>query len=341
MDLLDRYLQAVKFWLPRLQKQDIIDELSEDIQSQVEEKEVELGRRLTEDELATILKQVGAPIKVANRYAPHRYLIGPMLYPTYRFVVKIVALGYLVPWVLVWVAMMSFSPTYRAEHGGGNWLAAIAALWAPLWLTAFSLLGSITIVFALLERSKYKFLENWDPRKLPAVRDPHKIPRASSIAEIVANLVVCLWWIQLRSPIVFGQSVVRITLAPVWRYFFWSFLGLTLATVALSAFNLLRPYWTVPRAVLRAALEVTGVGLLAWLCKAQVLVSIVVRDVDPEKTARIANAVNFWIARSFWITILIGLLSAASGIYRIVRVMSKDNPARGGISPAHTTSALI
>jgi hypothetical protein len=31
MELLERYLQAVKFWLPKKQKQDIIAELSEDI----------------------------------------------------------------------------------------------------------------------------------------------------------------------------------------------------------------------------------------------------------------------------------------------------------------------
>ncbi len=52
MDLLDRYLQAVKFWLPKNQKQDIIAELSEDIRSQVEDREAELGRKLNESELA-------------------------------------------------------------------------------------------------------------------------------------------------------------------------------------------------------------------------------------------------------------------------------------------------
>ena len=31
MELVDRYLQAVKFWLPRKEKDDIIAELSEDI----------------------------------------------------------------------------------------------------------------------------------------------------------------------------------------------------------------------------------------------------------------------------------------------------------------------
>ena len=44
MELLDRYLKAVKFWLPSDQKQDIIAELSEDLRSQIEDKESELGR---------------------------------------------------------------------------------------------------------------------------------------------------------------------------------------------------------------------------------------------------------------------------------------------------------
>ena len=37
MELLDRYLQAVKFWLPKSQRDDIIAELSEDIRCQFEE----------------------------------------------------------------------------------------------------------------------------------------------------------------------------------------------------------------------------------------------------------------------------------------------------------------
>ena len=39
MELLDRYLQAVRFWLPKAQRDDIAAELSEDIRSQIEERE--------------------------------------------------------------------------------------------------------------------------------------------------------------------------------------------------------------------------------------------------------------------------------------------------------------
>ena len=48
MELLERYLQAVKFWLPKEQKSDIIAELSEDLRSQIEERETAVGRKLSE-----------------------------------------------------------------------------------------------------------------------------------------------------------------------------------------------------------------------------------------------------------------------------------------------------
>ncbi len=186
MELLDRYLQAVKFWLPKGQKQDIIAELSEDIRSQIEEKENELGRKLNEAEAEAIFKRVGRPVLVANRYSPQQYLIGPLLFPIYRFVLKIVALCYLVPWVLAWIGFMIYDPGFRAKHSGGTLIGALGSVWGPLWLAAFCACGVVTIVFAVLERAQTKsgFLEDWDPRKLPAVRDPNQISRASSIFEL-------------------------------------------------------------------------------------------------------------------------------------------------------------
>jgi hypothetical protein len=91
MELVDRYLQAVRFWLPKNQKQDIRAELSEDIRSQVEDREAELGRKLNETEVAELLKQRGRPVLVANRFLPQESLIGPVLFPIYVFVLKVVA----------------------------------------------------------------------------------------------------------------------------------------------------------------------------------------------------------------------------------------------------------
>ena len=68
MQLLDRYLTAVKFWLPQKHREDIADELTANLQSEIDDRAAELGRPLNDDEVAALLKQHGSPILVASRY---------------------------------------------------------------------------------------------------------------------------------------------------------------------------------------------------------------------------------------------------------------------------------
>ena len=97
-ELIDRYLQAVRFWLPGTHRQDdLIAELGEDLRSQFEDKETELGRPLDKAEMSAILKRCGSPMMVAGRIGPQRHLIGPALFPIYEFVLKMVLLWILVP----------------------------------------------------------------------------------------------------------------------------------------------------------------------------------------------------------------------------------------------------
>jgi len=99
MELLDRYLAAIRFWLPKPQRQDILAELTEDIRSQIEERESSLGRKLSEPELAELLQKRGSPYRVACRFLPQRYLIGPAFFPIYSLILKGIGLFYLVPWL--------------------------------------------------------------------------------------------------------------------------------------------------------------------------------------------------------------------------------------------------
>jgi len=95
MQIVDRYLESVKDCLPKAQADDIIKELSENISSQIEDKEGELARPLTDGEIEAILKQHGHPLLVASRYRQEqrnvsfgRQIIGPMLFPFYIRVLK-------------------------------------------------------------------------------------------------------------------------------------------------------------------------------------------------------------------------------------------------------------
>ena len=339
-ELIDRYLQAVRFWLPKAQQQDIIAELSEDLRSEIEEQETGLGRSLNETEVEALLKQRGRPLLVANRYLPQGSLIGPVLFPIYVFVMKVVAVCYLVPWVLVWIGMMSLSPAYRAQHISAGWFGAIASAWGGLWSAAFAALATVTLVFAVLERmqARSQFLDQWNPRKLPPVRNPNQISRAGSLIEVVVNLVFAGWWIDLlSSPVVLDRPEIRIVLSPVWRYFFWGFLVLALVNAALALANFARPYWTVPRAGVRLITDATASGLFCWmsLLKVDTLAVITIPRLSPAQMLAMTNAINVAMTRAFPIVLVAGVAILMVDAYRIFRVNhTVPAPSKGEIAPA-------
>ena len=322
MDLIERYLQAVRFWLPRGQQDDVAAELGEDIRSQIDEQEGKLGRKLTELEVASLLKERGRPVLVASRYRPQQYLIGPALFPIYRVVVIIVALCYLVPWILTWWGLVIFDPHYHANFG-----RTFGPLWGTFWLSTFVALGTVTLVFAILERldSKTKFLMKWDPRDLPAARDPNRIQRLNSTIEVAVNAVFAVWWVtNMWSTTVFNRGGVRITLAPVWKDFLWTFLLLAVANIILAVANLARPCWTWPRAGVQLALTIGGSVAFCALVKANILAEIVIPNLPPSRAAQIVNTINADAAKSFpFVVFACVLIVVISGVGRLIRLKTR------------------
>ena len=334
MDLVERYVLAVGFWLPRAQRQDIIAELSEDIRSQVEERERDHGAPLGEAEIAALLEQRGHPVLVASRFLPQEYLIGPTLFPVYRFVLKMVAVCYLVPWALVWIGFRSFDPAFRAAHGGSAWFQVVGAFWADFWVAALALLAIVTIIFAAIERSgaRTALLSTWDARKLPAVRDPNRIPRSGSILELAIGAAFCVWWVvAMSSPVVLDRPGVRITLAPVWPWFYWGYLALSIAGLALSGLNLMQPVWTRCRAAWRLISDAIGALLFCLLCASSVVAEISVEGVPPAKTLVMTRAVNAWATRAVPVVAAVGFVIAVFDFRRWLRADVPGRAARATI----------
>jgi hypothetical protein len=221
--------------------------------------------------------------------------------------------------------MMTFNPAYRAEHSRGGLIGILGSIWEPMWITAFVAIGAVTIVFAVLEQwqAKSRFLEEWDPRKLPPTRDPNRIPLSSSVTEVVFNLVFGIWliggaWYQTTLHF-YGVSI---TLAPAWRYLFWGFLLSAAVNTATSAANVFRPYWTWGRASVRLASDCFGSALFCWLTKANIVLALSVANVPAEKTAQAAHAINWWTAKMFPWAVAVTLIIALCDVYRIIRVRS-------------------
>ena len=243
-ELLDRYLQAVRFWLPRTARQeDVLAELGEDLRSQIDEKETELGRSLNPDEVSAILKRCGSPMMVAGSLGPKRHLIGPALFPIYIFVLKMVLL-----WIMVPVFIFIIGPVNLA-NAGGDWGPAIAATLANLWFALFIAAGIITLVFAIVERtsSQLGIESKWDPLKLPPVKpQERKTSFVKSACELAFGFFGLIWLLLLpHYPVlILGPAAAFLKAAPIWHTFYIPILLLVLAGLLRSAITLARPEWT-------------------------------------------------------------------------------------------------
>jgi hypothetical protein len=122
-------------------------------------------------------------------------------------------LGCVVPRFLVWIGFLIFDPADRGYLNMGNLLATIVS-------AAFF----TTLAFAIIERTGVKLMDYWNPRKLPPVKDPNRIPRTNSLFEIGALVVFFTFFLQVLWPgPVIDMFGAKIALAPAWRSFFWGF----------------------------------------------------------------------------------------------------------------------
>ncbi len=306
MDLLERYLEAVKPMLPRKTQADILREISDDILSQMEEKAEEVGRPLTEAEQAEVIKKHGHPVMAAARYGRARYLIGPGVFPFYWLTLRIAAAGALIVRLIVAMVLVSLSPNPAREVIPA--LIAVPYVLVPVfcWVTG---------AFALYELCQSFFRLNlrlsWDPRSLPDFgKHAIAIPRTHSAAEVIFGTAGLLWWqaLPVAPYLALGPAAYVITLGPIWNQLHWPVLLLIAAGVAQSTVNLLRPHVTPARARVRLLVHAFGLGILCLALGSGNWVIVAPGVHNPAEYARLADVVNQVLFYCF----TVGLLIAAA-----------------------------
>ncbi|HTV83167.1 MAG TPA: hypothetical protein VME18_10990 [Acidobacteriaceae bacterium] len=326
MELIDRYLQAVRFWLPRRQQDDIVAELSEDIHAQVEERQAALGRPLTDIDVEELLRRRGSPVLVASRYLPQESLIGPLLFPIYRFVIVVVTICVAGSIGLSWlVALIIRSLGIVAGRPG---VANPGALWSSLWVSLFCSAGVVTLIFAILERTeaKARLPRTWNPRTLPPLRPAHLIPRSSSVIEFAVSLCLLVWWgLNMASPLTLRFGALRVALAPGWTWIFLSILVFALGNTALSAVNLMRPWWTTRRVASRLSLDALGSVIFCGLLRANIVTGVAWPGATPEQAGAAVIGVNHWLAQMFPYAIAACLVIFAVNAWRLIRVKRRSS----------------
>jgi hypothetical protein len=330
MELVDRYLQAVKFWLPRHQKDDILAELSADLQSQIEDRESVLNRPLTESEIQDILKRRGRPCLVASSFRPQESLIGPVLFPIYLFCLKCAIAGYLVPWSIVTLILLIVRPSFQDAHSIPTWFNVLAQISGNLWNMAFVAAGTVTLIFAILERVQVKshWLENWDPRKLPPLRKANLNTRTNAAFELAILVLAVAWWAAYMDRTVIyigGSGSLRIDLNPQWLWYFWGYLLVLVINIASAAFAIARPGFSWPSATFRLLDSLLGSVLFCMLLRSSILAGIAAPNLTPQRAIEITNAANQWALTVFPLGVILSVIIMAIEIYKVARAKARDS----------------
>ncbi len=331
MPPLDHYLSNLAKLLPADQREDILRELSEDVQSEVEEKESELGRSLTESEQLELLKRRGNPMQVAAGYAQNKgtlafgpQIIGPVLFPFYiRVLTFNLGLTFLIVGAIFSALSLSGQPFRLAD------------LFSSVMLQILIQLTAVTAIFAFVENRFSRYPHDWNQQDFEnnlqaAIREriqknllPKKqeVSRFDSIAVLVATSVALLWFQSLWAKpfLVFGPAASWIAFAPVWHRIYVPVVLIMLAVVVRACVNIAQPDWVRFRDVMAVILNVAGLAVIYVLIFAGTWV-IPASNASADPSARhIASAVNQWIPFGLWAAAIIALAQAIKSLVRLYK----------------------
>ena len=184
IDLIDRYIAEVGKDLPRKTRLDIEAEILTAIEDMLAERSRKAGKPVDEQMIVEVLKEYGAPRKVAASYQPERFLVGPQLYASFLTVVQVV-----LP-IVAAVALVRLGVSLgQVELTFENIFEAIFLGIAGFVSSAFTALGAILVLFVIIQHVLPEFKEKageWDPHQLPAVTPRNRINFGSTILEIFA-----------------------------------------------------------------------------------------------------------------------------------------------------------
>jgi hypothetical protein len=332
MEFLDRYLEAVKKHLPWQRQDDILAELRANLESQLEEKEEALGRRMTPAEAEAWVKQLSPPIQVAAGYQPQQYLIGPAIFPTYRYVLRLAC-----SWCLIIYAIGTVAKFFAtAQPDSYILLGAFLRIPAVLLITA----AWVTLIFAAIEYAvthRYIPLHSmgplsclWSPSILAQVEPQAdgKKPRTFMHASIEAafGFLFLLWlllvpqhpWLMM-GPGAYYLDISPYQPAPVWMQFYWCAVALNVLQLGWNVENLWRRRWQQVQPIKKIGFKFGGLVPLVVLVSAHDHVLVLLKNAALNQADTVAklDVINFYAYRSLLVIVAIVVIQLVGELVRV------------------------
>lgn len=321
MDLIDRYLSAIRRNLPARNADDIVAELRDALASRIEDREQALGCPLTPDEVEALVKHFGHPWVVAARFRKQQWLIGPDVFPFYYSVVRIVLLAIGGVQVAIGVAQLLFGDRDPLQL----LLQTIGGLALSLWIS----FGIVTLVFAILERTGFsaEHIANWKPAQLADIED-RQPGQWESAVEVALSAAFLLWWTGVFSlPYAAGGADFRIEPAPVFAQLYWPILVLAVARLLHNVIQWLRPRWKLVRGLVGGITAVAGLVLLAIIYRAGQWATIVSTGMPAHEAADLQTSLNLALKIAIVVTGVVWTFGCLGGLWKLSRAGRRPIPA--------------
>lgn len=266
MDLVTRYIAAVQRELPENKRDEIGRELKANIMDQLDGLAEQQGK-LTDADIAAVLKQMGRPRAVAQQFAPPQPLIRLSYMPLYQYTLFMV-LGIL---FLLQVVGTTVNWISSSDMGLVRYLLSLAAGFLDDAIFGFA---SITAAFWLMSRessgSSAPCSTDWHPEQLPKAGPSWQHISLQDIFTDLATylfLLVVIWYPVWMSVEQLDNS--RLVLILTDRAHLWLQWASPLAVlgIALGLWQLQQRLWSramlISNLVLNSALTAVILGLAA------------------------------------------------------------------------------
>jgi len=252
-NLIDRYIRQVGQYVPPKGRAEIEAELRSLIQDMLDDR---YGMSPSDDDIITVLKELGDPRQMATSYHPEQYLIGPSLYP---WMMMILRQGWvIVPSVVFFLSLFDLFASAQP-------ITLSNAFIAPIWASMqgiFIFSGVVVLIFALIQRWEIKpNLAEFNPENLPKTDDPRMVDRLEARFGSVLGVLIALLFIYYLSvgglTLRFNPSDVG-DVIPIPVGWTVTFIIMVMAMVLLNIFVLWRGYWDAWLWIVQTFFEMVG-----------------------------------------------------------------------------------
>lgn len=260
MELVERYVQAVKYYLPKGKKSDISRELRANIMDEIEAEQNDKARDLDTREVSSLLSRQGHPQKVAQAYSPMSPLVASEDMPLYRSVM-IKALIFLFGYAILTAG------NYLFEEQSVN-------AFAYLFVALGSFLDNIGLVLIVVTASFYFAGKNgylnkwrypkWSPESLPKA-NAQIISKSDSVSDIATSVFALMMFSTpiWMDPISYEKLILGF--APdmqAWRIILSVLVSYSLIS---AVYRINKRYWTRTSLAVYVAEYLVYIGAMFYL----------------------------------------------------------------------------